>query len=208
MASPICRISTAESLRNSYSGYRKALYILILVFLSIISLNACSSPEQKKKERLEVLEKFVTQVATHIFDRNPATIRESMTHLFREELTEPVIQKLQNEGNLPKTELGIVKILTEAEKTHTTNKVTVASTKALGDVAMDVVPFQVTGKIITMTREKPDQFKPFSLKVTCKLNKQTGGWPQVVDISGLASDTKQPAAKSSKPARRHKHRRH
>src|SRR3990167_9106537 len=208
MGNQICRISASGNLRHSHSGYRRALPFLILVLAAMVGLSACSSPEQKRKERLQILEKFVTQVATHIFDRNPTTIRESMSHLFREELTEPVIQKLQKEGKLPKTELGIVKILTEAEEKHTTNQVTVASTKALGQIEMDVVPFEVKGKVITKTKGKPDQFKTFSLKITCKLNEQTGGWPQVVDISGLTAETKQPEAKRSAPSKKRKHRRH
>ncbi|MBI4532534.1 MAG: hypothetical protein HY711_01195 [Candidatus Melainabacteria bacterium] len=208
MGSQIFRISTFQSLQNCRSGYRIALSFLILTLLAMIGLNACSSPEQKKKERLKVFEKFVTQVATHIFDRNPVTIRESITHLFREELTEPVIQKLQNEGNLPKTELGIVKIVTEAEENHTTNQVTVVSTKALGPVEMDVVPFQVTGTVTTQAKGKLEQPKTFSMRVTCKLNEQTGGWPQVVDISGLTTEAKKSASKTSTSTKKHKHRRH
>jgi hypothetical protein len=169
-----------------------ALFLLILVIVGLVS---CTSPEAEKRKREQLLSKFCTGVAKHIYDRNPVTVRESMTHLFREELTEPVIEKLQKEGSLPKTELGIVKIITEAEERRTTNVVAVSGVKPLGPVEEDIVPFQVTGKVTTKTEGKPDQDKPFSIKIVCKLNEQTGGWPQVVDLTGLAPQAKPAPAK-------------
>ncbi|HEY9868263.1 MAG TPA: hypothetical protein V6D08_03790 [Candidatus Obscuribacterales bacterium] len=181
-----------------------ALFLLILVIIGLVS---CTNPEAEKRKREQLLSKFCTGVAKHIFDRNPVTVRESMTHLFREELTEAVIEKLQKEGSLPKTELGIVKIITEAEEQRTTNAVTVSAVKPLGPVEKDIVPFQVTGKVTTKTEGKPDQDKPFSIKIVCKLNEQTGGWPQVVDLTGLTPQTKpapakEPAAKKKVRKRR------
>lgn len=180
-----------------------ALFLLILVIIGLVS---CTSPEAEKRKREQLLAKFCTGVAKHILDRNPVTVRESMTHLFREELTEPVIEKLQKEGSLPKTELGIVKIITEAEEQRTTNTVTVNGIKPLGPVEKDIVPFQVTGKVTTKTEGKSDQDKPFSIKIVCKLNEQTGGWPQVVDLSGLTPQAK-PAPAKEPPAKKKGHKR-
>ncbi len=181
----------------------------LLLVLVVVGLVSCSNPEAEKRKREQLLVKFCTGVAKHILDRNPVSVRESMTHLFREELTDPVIEKLQKEGSLPKTELGVLKIITEAEEQHTTNEVNVTGVKAIGDVEKDFVPFQVTGKVVTKTDGKPDQTKPFSMKIVCKLNEQTGGWPQVTELSGLAPQAKpappakEPPAKTKKKRRRH-----
>lgn len=190
------------------TGLTLRIGALLLLVLVMIGLVACSSPEAEKKKREQLLVQFCTGVAKHILDRNPETVRESMTHLFREELTDPVIEKLQKEGSLPKTELGVLKIITEAEENHTTNEVTVNGVKALGPVEKDFVPFEVTGQVVTKTEKKPDQSKPFSMKITCKLNEQTGGWPQVTELTGLAPQAKPAPPKKEPPAKKKKKRRH
>lgn len=182
-----------------------AFLLLVLVVFGIVS---CSNPEAEKRKREQLLGQYCTGVAKHVLDRNPITVRESMTHLFREELQEPVIEKLQKEGSLPKTELGVLKIITEAEERHTTNEVQVGAVKPLGPVEKDIVPFQVTGNVVTKTEGKPDQSKPFSMKIVCKLNEQTGGWPQVVELTGLAPEAKPaPAPATKEPAGKKKKRR-
>jgi hypothetical protein len=181
----------------------------LLLTLVVVGLVSCSSPEAEKRKREQLLVQYCTGVAKHVLDKNPITVRESMTHLFREELEDPVIEKLQKEGSLPKTELGVLKIITEAEEKHTTNEVTVTAVKPLGPVEKDIVPFQVTGKVVTKTEGKPDQTKPFSMKIVCKLNEQTGGWPRVLELSGLVTEVKPaPSPVGKEPPARKKKRRH
>lgn len=174
-------------------------------------LCACESAEQKKKDRQQLLEKFSTGVVKHLLDHNPDTIRESITHLQREELPEQTFEKLQKEGVLPVTELGVLKIIDEAQDRHTTNTVVVKSIKPLGPVERDLVPFEVTGEDIQKAQGKPDESRPFKCTITCKLNEQTGDWPQAIDVSGLAPNTK-PAAKlpeeKEKPGNKKKRRHH
>lgn len=179
----------------------------LVLCLCVFGLAGCKSPEQKLKERQEFLQTFVTGVVKHLLDRNPDTIRESITHLHREELPEPVWEKLQAQGLLPQTELGVLKIINEAQDNHTTNEINVQEVKPLGPVDKDVVPFQVTGVQTDKQTGKPDQQKPFSCTVSCKLNDQTGGWPQVVEITGLAPQAKPQPKQDVKPKGKKKRRR-
>jgi len=183
--------------------------IFLLASLLVFALAGCKSPEQVKKERLDVLEKFTVGVAKHILDRNPETVKESITHLQREELSEQVFEKLQSDGHLPKTELGELKIIEDAQEQHTTNTVDVSAVKPLGPVEKDIVPLQVSGQVTEKTEGKPDTVKPFTFNVTCKLNEETGGWPQVVEISALEPPKpKPPAAKEVKQKGKKKRRHH
>lgn len=182
---------------------------LILVLVGGFALGACSNPEADKKARLQTMEKFVTTVVKHLYDKNPETVRESMTALFREELTDGVREKLQREKQLPNTELGIVKILTEAEENKTTNVVDVTSVKPIGDVDKVTVPFAVSGQVTTKTEGKPDQVKPFAIHIACRLDKVRGAWPQVVDVTGMVPDEpKKKEAGESKTAKKKKRKRH
>lgn len=185
----------------------RALAVLALSFC-VLGLSCCESAEQKKKDRQELLEKFCTGVVKHLLDHNPETIRESITHLQREELPQPVFEKLQSEGVLPKTELGVLKIIDEAQDTHSTNEVQVKAIKPLGPVEKDVVPFEVTGVEVGKTQGKPDQIKPFTYTITCKLNEQTGGWPQAIEVTGMAPQAKptpKPEEKPKPKKKRHHH---
>jgi hypothetical protein len=186
----------------------RRLLFLGIMCLSISSLSGCKSPEQKKKEREELLVTFTTGVVKHLLDHNPDTIRESITHLQKEELPEPVFEKLQADGVLPKTELGILKIIDEAQDSHSTNEVDVKSVKPLGPVEKDVVSFAVEGVEKDKQEGKPDQDKPFSCTVTTKLTEQSEGWPQVVEVTGLAPRAKPLTKVEEKPNVKKKKRHH
>ncbi len=186
---------------------RARLYLVLTLSFCLVVLSCCESPEQKKKERLELFDKFVTGVAMHLLDRNPDTIRESINHLQREELPGPVFERLQNEGVLPMTDLSVLKIIDEAQDHHTTNMVKVVSVKPLGPVERDVVPFQVAGQVIDKQEGKADRVTPFNCKITCRLDESTGGWPQAVEVSGLEPHAKSLAAEEKKPPVKRKRRR-
>jgi hypothetical protein len=187
---------------------RLGILMFCAALLCSTVISGCSNPEQVKRQREETFRKFCTSVAKHMLDRNPDTIKESMTLLFRDELTEPVIEKLQSQGHLPKTELGILKIVSEQEEQKASNVVTVAAIKPAGPIEKDVVPFVVTGQVTEKSEGKPDRTEPYTLKLSCKLNEQTGGYPQVVDATLVPPAAKpapppEPAAKKKKKRRRH-----
>jgi len=183
------------------------LAALALIVLSVIGLVSCTSPEAKLKKRQETMEKFATQVAKQLYDKNPETVRESMTLLFREELSDSVKEKLQREKMLPNTELGIVKILTEAEENHTTNKVEVTTAKSMATADKEVVPIQVSGQVVTKTEGKPDVSTPFNIHIVVKLPIVAGAWPQVIDVTGMSPNENKKPPQKDQPGKKKKTRR-
>jgi hypothetical protein len=157
--------------------FKNRTSLLLCVLSASLFLFSCSNPEQIKKERLKTLEAFCTSVAKHIFDKNPQTVMESMTVLTRDELSQPTTDKLQAQGHIPKTSIGILKIQSEQEDAKRTNVVDVTSVKALGPVEKPVIPMQVDGTITNKTEGKPDEAKPFTLKLTCKFDTSASDEP-------------------------------
>jgi hypothetical protein len=182
--------------------------LLLCALAAVLFVGACTSPEQIRKERLKTLEQFSTGVAKHIFDRNPETVKESMTVLTRDELSQATTDKLQAQGYLPKTDIGILKIEAEQEDAKRTNVVTVNSVSAQGPVEKPIVPMQLDGTITTKTEGKPDETVPFTLKLTCKFDTETGGLPQVVDASIGSTQVQKPAAEEPAKTKKKRKRKH
>jgi hypothetical protein len=183
---------------------------LLLCAAASLLLSSCSNPEQIKRERTETLENFSAQVAKQLFDRNPQTVKESMIALTRDELTQPTVDKLQAQGYIPKTDIGILKIESEQEDAKATNVVNVDSSKVQGPAEKPIVPTQVKGTIVNKAEGKPDQTVPFELNLTCKFDSETGAIPQVIDaVVGSASPKKtvseEPAKSTKKKRKRKRH---
>jgi len=186
----------------------------MLLLLLAVSLSGCTSKEQALKDRQASLEKFVTSLTQNVFDRNPQTIKESMGELMRLQLSEKARNKLQANGEIPDTELDVLKIIDENQIKHRSNKVEIDLVRALGPVDKSLVPFKVTGKNISLTNGKPDNDKVFSITVICELTPEMGGYPRCVEVDGLpstktATAVQQPT-KPTKPvvaAPKHKRRR-
>ena len=159
----------------------------MLLLLLAVSLAGCTSKEQALKERQESLEKFVTSLTKNVFDRNPQTIKESMGELMRLQLSEKARNKLQAAGEIPDTELDVLKIIDENQNNHHSNKVEVDLVRPLGPVDKNQVPFKVTGKNISLINGKPADDKVFSITVTCELTPEMGGYPRCIEVSGLPS---------------------
>jgi hypothetical protein len=189
--------------------FKNRISLLLCILSASIFLVSCSNPEQIKKERLKTLQQFSTSVAKHIFDRNPQTVMESMTVLTRDELSQPTTDKLQAQGHIPKTSIGILKIQSEQEDAKRTNVVDVSSAKALGPVEKPVIPMQVDGTITNKTEGKPDESTPFTLKLTCKFDEQTGGLPQAIDATvGSTQPAKAASEEPAKTKKKRKRKRH
>jgi hypothetical protein len=161
----------------------------------------CTSKEQKLKEREKTLTDFATSVVQHMYDRNPATLRDSMNILMREQLTEKVVTKLQNSKDLPETEIDELKIIDENQRKHLSNKVEVDIVRPLTPIEKDEVQMKVTGKDITLADGKPQDDKVISTIITCQLTDEMGGYARATDLTVLVSG-KPPAAAAAaaKPA--------
>lgn len=181
------------------------------LFLLCSGLTSCTSKEQALKERTATLEKFASAVTENIFDRNPVTIKQSMNTLTREQLSEKALNKLQSAREIPETELDVLKIIDDNQNQHRTNKVKVESVSPLGPVEKDPVSLKVSGRDTPIVNGKNGADKPFSIVVTCQLSDEMGGYPRVVDVTGLTStkpaNAEKPAVKTVKAATP-KHRRH
>jgi len=179
------------------------------MLLVAVSLASCASKEQQLKDRQDSLEKFVTSLTKNVFDRNPVTIKESMGQLMRLQLSESARNKLQAAGQIPDTELDVLKIIDDNQTKHLSNKVDVDSVHPTGPVEKSTIPFKVVGKTTTLLNGQPADSKVFSLTVICELTPQMGGYPRCTGIEGLPSEkpTGKQTAKSpapSMPATKHK----
>lgn len=172
--------------------------IAIVFVLQTGLLTSCTSPEQKLKNKEKMLAKYASGVAKHLYDRNPETLKESVYHLFREELDEPVLNRLQKEKLLPRTDLGILKLEQEATEKGTTNVVEVTSVKPVGSVEEVDIPFQVDGTVITKSQSGEEKTKPFSLTMTIHLDEKVSEWPKVAGLSGFAPPVKKEVKKPPK----------
>ena len=184
--------------------------VLSMVLLAVsVSLASCASKEQQLKDRQDSLEKFVTSLTKNVFDRNPVTIKESMGQLMRLQLSEAARNKLQASGQIPDTELDVLKIIDENQTKHLSNKVDVDSVHPTGPVEKDEIPFKVVGKTITLLNGQPADSKVFNLTVVCQLTPAMGGYPRCTAIDGLPTDhPNTPANKTTAGSSNTKHRRH
>jgi len=148
---------------------------------------ACTSKEQKLKEREKTLTDFATAVVQNMYDRNPQTIRESMNTVMKQQLTQKVVEKLQNSKDLPETEIDELKIIDENQRKHASNKVEVDIVRNLTPIEKDEVQMKVTGKDIALVDGKATDDKVISVIVTCQLTDEMGGYARGTDLVVLAS---------------------
>ncbi len=183
----------------------------IALLLVSVSLASCASKEQQLKDRQDSLEKFVTSLTKNVFDRNPVTIKESMGQLMRLQLSEAARNKLQAAGQIPDTELDVLKIIDDSQTKHLSNKVDVDSVHPTGPVDKNEIPFKVVGKTITLLNGQPADSKVFNLTVVCELTPEMGGYPRCTAIDGLpvSHPNEKPTPKTStNSSSSTKHRRH
>ncbi len=184
---------------------------MVLLLVSV-SLASCASKEQQLKDRQDSLEKFVTSLTKNVFDRNPVTIKESMGQLMRLQLSEAARNKLQAAGQIPDTELDVLKIIDDNQTKHLSNKVDIDSVHPTGPVDKKEIPFKVVGKTVTLLNGQPADSKVFNLTVVCELTPEMGGYPRCTAIDGLPVSVPNKPTQSSKTsassASTTKHRKH
>jgi len=149
----------------------------------ILSDTGCSSPEQQQRERQQLMEKFVSTAIQHMLDRNPETIQESMTLLTRDEMTQPLVDKLVQQKLLPETDLSVLKLKDEAQENHTSNQVVVNSTAPVDAPTQPEVKFKVAGKEITQKAGAQENTRDFEYFVTCKLTPAMDGFPRITALA-------------------------
>lgn len=191
--------------------HKTANKLITSASLLALLLGACSSPQAQQKERAEAMSKFVSGAVQHMLDRNPETIQQSMTVLTRDELTEPLVEKLQQQKLLPETDISILKIVDEAKMHHSSNKVQVESVSPLDPATKPEIRFRVTGKDTSEVNGKDAADRPFEFLVTCQLTKEMDGFPRITDLSAAGSTAKSiekaTGADGSSTGRKHHHHR-
>jgi hypothetical protein len=193
---------TMFGIRPIYSN--RALTVSI-VFFACGFLCSCASPEAQLKERQANMAKFVKGAVRHMLDRNPDTIQDSMNELTRNELTQPLVERLQNERILPETDLSILKIKDDALKNHATNQVVLNEVQPLDPASKPDVRFRVTGKDVAQIDGKPHGEKPFDYIATCRLTDDMDGFPRITELVGAAP---RPAESEARPGKKKSGRHH
>lgn len=193
----------------------KAYFIPVLsvALLALsVSLASCTSKEQQLKERQQTLETFAKDLTKNVLDRNPETVKESMGQVTRLQLSEKARNKLQANGEIPDTEIDVLKIIDLNQNAHVSNKVEIQSVTALGPTEKNDVPYKVVGKEITLKNNQPTAEKPFTLTLVLEMTPEMGGYPRCIELDGLPSNktaATSPAKTSSAPApSSHRRRRH
>jgi len=167
----------------------KALLVNASLLISIIS--ACNSPQAQEKNREELLEKFVSGAVEHMMDRNPETIQQSMTILTRDEMTEKLVERLQNQKLIPETDISVLKIVDESKASHSSNTVTVASVTPVSPIMQPEVRFHVVGSTTDQTNGKPGATHPFDFNATCQLTEAMDGFPRLTDLTSAGASAKE-----------------
>ena len=194
------------------SGDHKSNKFLFLTALLLIStISACNSPQAQEKHREELLSKFVSGAVEHMMDRNPETIQQSMTILTRDEMTEKLVERLQNQKLLPETDISVLKIVDESKASHKSNTVTIASVTPQSPVMQPEVRFHVLGNTTDQTDGKPGATHPFDFDATCQLTEAMDGFPRLTDLTSAGATAKESektaAGDAHSKSKHHGHRR-
>ncbi len=154
-------------------------------FFVVGLLTSCASVEERKRQRQQQLEGFAGKVVQHLLDRNPDTYRRSISALMREELDDNTINNLQSIGRLPQPGLEELKFISDAQDQKTSNKVETPIVRAVGDMAKEVVPMRVTGKVTNYKNGVKTDDRSVQVEVDCRLTDAMDGYPKAVAVRGL-----------------------
>jgi hypothetical protein len=174
-------------------------------FLACGFLCSCASSEAQMKEREATMSKFVKTAVQHLLDRNPETIQDSMNELTRNEMTQPLVERLQNDKVLPETDLSILKIKDDALKNHATNQIVLDQVQPLDPLSKPDVRFRVVGKDVAQVDGKPNGEKPFDYIATCRLTDDMDGFPRITEFVGASPKPAESEARPVKKRIRHQH---
>lgn len=145
------------------------------------------SPEAMKKARTDQLEKFATTVTTHLMDRNPETLKSSITTFMRDEVNDSERDKLQELKIIPDSPISVERIEQENQAAGRSNSVTISSVTALTPIDQDSVKFRVIGTETSTLKGKTTASKPFNYELTVLLNAEMSGYPRLTDLKGFVA---------------------
>jgi hypothetical protein len=186
-------------------------FVSLIVLIVSLSVTGCTNAATQERERQETMRKFVTGAIEHMLDRNPDTIQQSMTLLTRDEMTQPLVDKLVQQKLLPETDLSVLKIKDEAQQSHTTNQVVVSSAAPVDSTNQPEIRFKVAGKEISQKGGATTNSRDFEYFVTCKLTPEMAGFPRitalapVTEMSSTQSAEAETAEHSEHQHKKHKH---
>jgi len=180
---PTVSMNPTSKAKNLFS-FSKIARTSTCIFV-VVLLTSCASAEEKKRQRQQQLEGFAARVVQHLLDRNPATYRRSIAMLMREELDDNTITNLQAIGRIPEPGLEEMKVISDAEDQKTSNKVETPIVRAVGDMAKEVVPMRVTGKVTNYKDNVKTDDRSFQVEVDCRLTDAMDGFPKAVGVRGL-----------------------
>ncbi|MBU6453052.1 MAG: hypothetical protein KGS72_14805 [Cyanobacteria bacterium REEB67] len=156
-----------------------------IAFSSLIMSGCGLSPEAMKKERAAKLELFAKTVTEHLLDKNPETLKMSITTFMRDEVNDTERDKLQELKIIPDSPISVERIEQENAAAGRSNTVSVTSVKALTPVEQDSVKFQVIGTEVSKVKEKVVDTRPFNYELTVLLNPEMSGYPRLTDLKGF-----------------------
>lgn len=179
------------------------ILVNLVLFTTALSLSGCSKQEELQ-QRKQTLEQFCTSVAQHILDRNPDTMRESLSTLLHEQLTDQSREKLEDSKVIPDSPITVMRETAESKDAHRSNKIDVLIVRPLTPVEKDPVTYKVTVKDITLINDKPANDKTYSFTIVCKLTPDMDNFPRVLDVAGLGKSPGQ-NSNSAPTKKRHRH---
>jgi hypothetical protein len=196
-----------ENANRQIQSLKRAAVTGALMFVAVaitVTTSGCSK-EQQLKQREQKLADFATSVAQHILDRNPETIKESLTVLMHEQLDLKLLEKLEGTKVIPDSPITLMRETEQWTTDHRSNKIQV-SVQPLTPIDKDQVTYKITGTDSTLVDGKKVDDRPIDFSIVCMLTSDMDGFPRVVDLTGLDKSKSASATSASAPTKKRRHR--
>lgn len=179
------------------SFFISALGVLLTLSSTVFVGGCATSPEAMKAKKADQLTKFCTDVAKHLLDRDPSTIKASVNQLMHEEVNADCRDKLQASKILPDSSIDVLKTISDQEVAKRLNEITVTSVKPISALEKDDVTLTVNGSETVKVNGKVISTKPFTMTMTCRMTPEMDGYGQLLELKGFPPNlTYQPAVQS------------
>ncbi|MDR3616708.1 MAG: hypothetical protein P4L53_24315 [Candidatus Obscuribacterales bacterium] len=197
----------SENANRQIQSLKRAAVTGALMFVAVaitVTTSGCSK-EQQLKQREQKLADFATSVAQHILDRNPETIKESLTVLMHEQLDLKLLEKLEGTKVIPDSPITLMRETEQWKTDHRSNKIQV-SVQPLTPVDKDQVTYKITGTDSTLVDGKKVDDRPIDFSIVCMLTSDMDGFPRVVDLTGLDKGKSASSTSASAPTKKRRRR--